>query len=173
MHSPGCTSQGGPTQQTLNNARNYRWAWPAGSHRHWNVDQTGTPCCTAQQREKVLGGLGTEGRRASQRTRDPRDQGGSSAELWEQHWWLRQGWPRPAPRRVSPVWRTATGKFAGSHRAEAPEANYRWRLGLAIDLSHIHVTVFHTDTAGSSSQETPVQRVSMVTTWTAPHHQIQ
>lgn len=67
------------------------------------------------------------------------------------------------------VWRTATGKFAGSHRAEAPEANYRRRPGQAIDLSHIHVTVFHTDTAGSSSQETPVQRVSMVTTWTAPH----
>lgn len=36
----------------LNNARNYRWAWPAGFHRHWNLDQTGAPCYTAQQQEE-------------------------------------------------------------------------------------------------------------------------
>lgn len=128
------------------------------------------PFCTAQQHEKVPGGLGTEGQPV---TWDSRAQGSSGPELWSSTGGCTRAGPTCPPIKSAQVWRMVMGKFAGSHRAEAPEANYRWRLGQAIDLSHIHVTVFHTDTAGSSSQETPVQRVSMVTTWTAPHHPIQ
>lgn len=79
------------------------------------------------------------------------------------------------PRRVHTlnqpqVWRTATGKFTGSHRAAAPEAKYRKRLRQPLEPHpKVHTTIFHRTYPGSvTSGDPPVRRISMVSTWKAP-----
>lgn len=84
-------------------------------------------------------------------------------------------WTRDRPRHVHTlnqlqVWRTAIGKFTGSHPAAAPEAKYRKRRNRPSEprprSSCDHIP--HGHSLGLASQETPVKRISMVTTWKAP-----
>lgn len=81
------------------------------------------------------------------------------------------------PRRVHTlnqpqVSKTAIGKLPRSLTAAAPEAKYRKRLSQPFEPHlAVHKTVLYTDISWVrllSSQETPVSRISMVTTRKAP-----
>lgn len=120
--------RGDPPNLTLNNARDYPWAWLRG------CTGTGTwtrlallaaqPSSRRRDRGREAWGRGPQGP-----GQQPRRPPGAALEAVS-------GLAPTCPHAESAqVWRTATAKFAASLRAEAPEANYRRRPGQAIDLS--------------------------------------